>query len=649
MSDATNTTNLASLTGLAQRVPGLFDGILDCLYHKDVASLLQTCKAIYPACYRRIWSTLTFGYVEESGSSSFANKTEEDRNQPWYPAHDIERRVFHGSQSHIWNWELSDLGLEHTRTILLAPSVFKEYVSGARGMCDHIENVFLSDKLNLKRLIIMMEVESPRLNTKSNPCLFLILRDLRDYIKSRPPRSLSVEIQIEGLNVNLMSKYFCLSTVTEFTLSVDYGTWSYAVFILLHPIQAKAEELSTVLADMVNLRKFFWDASPYEFQRRPTLSQLSPQVEKLQAVFSSLSHLRSFIINGFIFHPLFFLRPPEGLTEFRVLSPMVDEWWAKFAEYPFPNVDSIFIHSRPKVNSWLEDLGEYNMTSSLALESVSVRGLRKFKIFGQGHIPVDLEDCIIRNNPQLDEDSLRHVWWRRGAVHALKCSQIADRRALAAAKALWTTIPTRPTSDGGSVVGTTELSEYLKSHAAQEYPRLFASDCYKSEPTTETETVWREIASSAALEFIIRAELCTRIISEQYMHKFPDAESASQLKSQFFLDSLEMLLKFSHEEMWGLTELGIRELGHKSLVRMQDQIKKAGLRWADTFAASLRKGEEIDIDATVREWTPKLVEMYEEEAKDDVPTPYAERRAPAHYKRIPLADLVSLFSGWPSK
>ncbi|KAF3189128.1 hypothetical protein TWF788_011249 [Orbilia oligospora] len=93
-----------------------------------------------------------------------------------------------------------------------------------------------------------------------------------------------------------------------------------------------------------------------------------------------------------------------------------------------------------------------------------------FKIFGRSKLPIDLEDCIVRNNPNLDEDSFRHMCYRRGASIAAKCFWKIDSRALAAAKILWSSLP-------GQYATGDDTADSLNSKAAKEYSRTAA---YKS-------------------------------------------------------------------------------------------------------------------------------------------------------------------------
>ncbi|KAF3228365.1 hypothetical protein TWF106_007397 [Orbilia oligospora] len=206
-------------------------------------------------------------------------------------------------------------------------------------------------------------------------------------------------------------------------------------------VQSKINQLTGVLSRMVNLQRFFWNCARYK--RYPdnngsSIPEISEQLENIQRVFLELRCLYSLVIDGFIFDPHFFLRPPKGLREFRILWAMRQEWWKQFAKHPFVGLRSLFIHV------------ETDQFFDLA-EDVC-------------------KDCIVRNNPNLDEDSFRHMCYRRGASIAAKCFWKIDSRALAAAKILWSSLP-------GQYATGDDTADSLNSKAAKEYSRTAA---YKS-------------------------------------------------------------------------------------------------------------------------------------------------------------------------
>ncbi|KAF3228556.1 hypothetical protein TWF191_002412 [Orbilia oligospora] len=112
-------------------------------------------------------------------------------------------------------------------------------------------------------------------------------------------------------------------------------------------VQSKINQLTGVLSRMVNLQRFFWNCARYK--RYPdnngsSIPEISEQLENIQRVFLELRCLYSLVIDGFIFDPHFFLRPPKGLREFRILWAMRQEWWKQFAKHPFVGLRSLFIH-----------------------------------------------------------------------------------------------------------------------------------------------------------------------------------------------------------------------------------------------------------------------------------------------------------------
>ncbi|RVD89363.1 uncharacterized protein DFL_000375 [Arthrobotrys flagrans] len=502
-----------------------------------------------------------------------------------------------------------------------------------------------------------MDVEDPNLNTEQSPHTFLILRDVKRYVESMSERNLSLKIQMYGLNTTLMSKYFCLPMIKEFALYVDYRLWGTSAvdsgLTHISTLGLKIDQLTAALAGMACLQKFFWNASfstNYYAKRLPEISEIAPQLVKLQKIFLTLRHLRSFIIEGFIFHPHFFLRPPGSLKELRILGSMGFSWWQQFAKCSLVGLENLFIHGelevpqftyQPQVDFTMP--ADIPLQNSFCLGSVSVHGLRKFKIFGLCDLPTDFEDCIVRNNPSLDEESIQHIWLRQGAPIASTCCRRVEGRALAAARTLWSSLPSQFTGS--------EAGDSLKSQATQEYTRLFISSSDKIHGNEEeTENAWKDIEDRVQRELMGRVNLCTKYVSNRYMHRYPNPESATQLEDQFLNDCLKTMGELSGVENWLSAERHIKEVAHVSLTRMRNQIKKVGPKWADIFGKALRQDQKVDIEGTIDDWVPKLVEMYEEdkEEKDLRLERLLDIQTEPHCRGTHTGALDSLLSGWTS-
>ncbi|KAF3290354.1 hypothetical protein EYR41_011891 [Orbilia oligospora] len=394
----------------------------------------------------------------------------------------------------------------------------------------------------------------------------------------------SLKIRTYGIDDALMTKYFCLSKVTEFALHTSNDrAWKTLrrnngpTGIL--KVQSKINQLAGFLSK----------------------NEILEQLENLQRVFLELRCLHSLVIDGFIFDPHFFLCLPKGLREFRILRAMGQEWWKQFAKHPFVGLQSLFLHV--ETDQFFDLAEDVCSDNSFTLGCVSVSGLRNFKIFGRSKLPIDLEDCIVRNNPNLDEDSLRHIWYRRGASIAAKCFWKIDSRALTAAKILWSSLP-------GQYTTGDDTTDSLNSKAMKEYSRTFVSAKVPSEIMIRSD-IWMDIEEKVRKGLISRIKLCTKYTScqysmgaiqsdedSEYMKSRLDSQRITQLEDGFLEDALKAKQEFSgllskHSFVagdWKSTALDIETAAQNSLNSMRRLLKGMVPKWAEALGNLLRRG-----------------------------------------------------------
>ncbi|KAF3146194.1 hypothetical protein TWF594_003514 [Orbilia oligospora] len=256
----------------------------------------------------------------------------------------------------------------------------------------------------------------------------------------------------------------------------------------------------------------------------------------------------------------------------------------KFTKNPFVGLQSLFLHV--ETDQFFDLAEDVCSDNSFTLGCVSVSGLRNFKIFGRSKLPIDLEDCIVRNNPNLDEDSIRHIWYRRGASIAAKCFWKIDSRALTATKILWSSLP-------GQYTTGDDTTDSLNSKAVKEYSRTFVSAKVPSEIMIRSD-IWMDIEEKARKGLISRIKLCTKYTScqysmgaiqsdedSEYMKSRLDPQRIIQLEDDFLEDTLKAMQEFSgllskHSFVagdWESTALDIETAAHKSLNGMRRLLK----------------------------------------------------------------------------
>ncbi|KAK6352229.1 hypothetical protein TWF730_009059 [Orbilia blumenaviensis] len=150
----------------------------------------------------------------------------------------------------------------------------------------------------------------------------------------------------------------------------------------------------------------------------------------LQRTVLGLRKLKVMELHGLIFHPCFFLHPPESVKIFRVesggISNVSAAWWKKFAACAFTNVEEMVLDTQHmSLGSWTSGDDEEEQQTDIkfwifGVGDVKIESLRKFRAplletLQINHGPLDLLECVLKKNPNLDEDSAR----RLGAACAL--------------------------------------------------------------------------------------------------------------------------------------------------------------------------------------------------------------------------------------
>ncbi|KAF3140558.1 hypothetical protein TWF703_002763 [Orbilia oligospora] len=262
---------MASLV-LLSKAPEILFQIINHLSRKDVLSLLQTCQALYPACYRNIWSSVVFNTNTNSSGVCIHPKS--------------KRYV--------------DL-----------PEVLQELVE--------------SDGLDLRRIVIDLA------DAGSSPCLKIAQEDLlfslETYAQSRPPGELRMEVY--GGTTRRLPKFFHLESITKLEMSVEghgRGEWPPGDTKYIGErndrIGIEMSRLASLLPELPNLEVFSWrDLSDviltvgcfpiFMLPEKPFLS-FPEERKKLQIAFLGMRKLVELKFYNLFFDPSFFVIPPEN-------------------------------------------------------------------------------------------------------------------------------------------------------------------------------------------------------------------------------------------------------------------------------------------------------------------------------------------------
>ncbi|KAK6527109.1 hypothetical protein TWF281_010301 [Arthrobotrys megalospora] len=357
---------MASIITLS-KTPEIIFLILNSLDRKDVLSLLQTCKALYPACYRQIWSDISF--TDESQKLDiFAN---------------LVRSL--GSDA---------LGFCYTKTLAFGFPIFglgwpwidrdDQKISSDRADVIPVLQKLLDDNAFDLRNVSVDIYSIDTSNVLSDLQQGLLL-SLKKYSESK--LSTELEAQVLANAVHYLPKLFHLQTITELNLEIypDHLTRESCWTIPLD-VKSNILELVNVLANIPNLKVFSWSHEDPQPPNEP-IEEISEELEKLQTVFTNMRKLRNLQLQSELFHSSFFLVPPDSVKTLYISRRRENIWWQKFSRCPMPSVEELYVYGTlPRDPNYQFEIGE-----------VAIRGLKEFHL-DRFQVPLDLRECIARGN-----------------------------------------------------------------------------------------------------------------------------------------------------------------------------------------------------------------------------------------------------------
>ncbi|RVD82329.1 uncharacterized protein DFL_006757 [Arthrobotrys flagrans] len=183
---------------------------------------------------------------------------------------------------------------------------------------------------------------------------------------------------------------------------------------ILETIAGKqATDLTALLTRTVNLRslKLATDNEDRQYNP-PPIERMASVLNNLQTAFLGLKQLEWLYLRGEMFHPSWFITPPQNVKTLKIKCVVSVAWWRRFANAELKGVkDLIIYNSKAEMDSWMSetdkddyymepDDDEFGMAYATTpkefdLGSVKVEGLREFWLQG-GFRPQDLGECIAK-------------------------------------------------------------------------------------------------------------------------------------------------------------------------------------------------------------------------------------------------------------
>ncbi|KAK6512768.1 hypothetical protein TWF506_008935 [Arthrobotrys conoides] len=401
----------------------------------EVVYFLRTSKHFYSILRRRVWSTFTIHEHWQDASNYLAKLA------------DLTREV--GTDA---------LGYRYIKKIeILTPgNSFGRGQSMKSGFHDILLDLIDTGKIELREIYVRANgiYGWPRriyddAEHHSGGCIpqrFFFLRRIREYAQSKSIQEFSMGIATDNILSLIEADVLEVSLLTKLSVTMSLG--GEAAWNENEDETGRRRYLTMlpgVLTQAAGLRELGFRVEPgIRSTYRPGSvhqKQFSESLNNFQTAVSSLKRLRVLKIGNdgnrvkpqdqVLFHPSFFLYPPENCKVLEYSATVSVAWWRQFASHPFAGVEHLKLNIIPMERlgpvQWIDDRDwEYSgfIDRTLGLDeeitkgpvnewdfrlySVAMRGLKKLTLDlanpGSERYPQlrgyprDLVDCIKREN-----------------------------------------------------------------------------------------------------------------------------------------------------------------------------------------------------------------------------------------------------------
>ncbi|KAF3297396.1 hypothetical protein TWF132_007493 [Orbilia oligospora] len=243
---------------------------------------------------------------------------------------------------------------------------------------------------------------------------------LKEHSKTWP-QNLKIRINIPWSDQfsQFMINNFRLEDITNLRLRSDAdipsdGVGEDVVEITIDNIK----RLTNLLQRLPSLEILYLEGSENTCERVPTLIQpLLPELSQLQNAILGLKRVQSLHIYGPLFHPSFFVTPPENVKKLTFTRCFSWEWWRQFSQCPFSKVEELelCVDTDWIISEWGSldyiDMRIQGENIVYTMEKFELKSLKKFKTdrwVRSGFIPEGFFDTLVANNPGLNEESRKH-------------------------------------------------------------------------------------------------------------------------------------------------------------------------------------------------------------------------------------------------
>ncbi|EGX50655.1 hypothetical protein AOL_s00075g81 [Orbilia oligospora ATCC 24927] len=394
-------------TSLDTIPPELLSNILSHLPSKrDIFPLLLTSKRLYHITYPHIWKRLESN-IHERSTSSLSHR---------YRKTGL-RRLGDDITDQVYNLNKDDiLGFKYLKHIVFwaadldAGSVWID--SGLFGVvCGQIK----AGRMRLRLLEVILERPEQVCHEARE-----FLSVLKEYSKTWPQK-LKIRINIPWSDQfsEFIANNFRLEDITNLRLRSDVDIPSDGVGEdVVEKTIDNIKRLTNLLQRLPSLKILYISGSENRCERVPTLVQpLLSELSQLQDTILGLKRVQSLHIYGPLFHPSFFVTPPENVKKLTFTRCFSWEWWRQFSQCPFSEVEELelYVDTDWIISEWGSpddiDMRIQGQNFVYRMEHLELKSLKKFKTdrwVRLDFIPEGFFDIVVANNPGLDEESRKN-------------------------------------------------------------------------------------------------------------------------------------------------------------------------------------------------------------------------------------------------
>ncbi|KAK6504336.1 hypothetical protein TWF506_002539 [Arthrobotrys conoides] len=363
------------MTPIIILAPELLFSIIRHLPSKDTLNLGLSCKALFPVCYQALWSSASL--IPARGKKT-------------WPGFQIRRKFVSEVRETIEKSWLGSPGLKYAKHVDFGNLIYK------RGEEAPILMQLLEDGVIKPRCIDLSFFTSDLRSMDQRPAI----QQMKKYTESKTLKELKTHLYSEiGYS---LSEIVDLTKITRLTFNISIEGYRPGT----EPeetVSRRIKDITSILEKTIYLKYFSWKG---DTDRKYHIDSVSEELEDLQIAFNNLRDLESLRIENYLFHPSFFLKPPETVRSLVLNCLGSGQWWKGFAACPLTNVTDLRFHRAPAVTSYASELrGFFSADEDLSIDTITVEkvAVQSLEVFlcHSNVVPQDLGRHILKGNPKL--------------------------------------------------------------------------------------------------------------------------------------------------------------------------------------------------------------------------------------------------------